>query len=79
MKIKSFDIDTAKEVVGDARVRNIEAKARADAEAGKRDAPIRVKGTYWDGIQSDMEFIVYITAHQKRLDRMERINEREAT
>ena len=31
---KSFDIDTAKEMLADARMRVIEANARADADAG---------------------------------------------
>jgi hypothetical protein len=32
MTPKSFDIDTCKEVVGDGRMRVIEAKARQDAD-----------------------------------------------
>ena len=76
MTPKSFDIDTAKEIVGDARMRAIEAKARQDADNGVMDKPARAQGTYWDGIRSDMEYIVYITAHHKRLERIQRVKEK---
>ena len=76
MKPKSFDIDTAKEIFGDSRMRTIEEKARHDADSGIMDAPKQVKGTYWDGIQSDMDYIVYIHAHHKRTQRMQRIQEK---
>jgi len=78
MTPKSFDIDTAKEVVGDERLRKIEAKARQDADNGVMDAPIREKGTYWDGVRSDMDYVVYTTAYHKRLERIERMKAREA-
>jgi hypothetical protein len=74
MTPKSFDIDTAKEIVGDIRMREIEAKARHDADNGIIDAPIKRKGTYWDGVSSDMEYVVYTNAHQKRIERIERIS-----
>ena len=77
MTPKSFDIDTAKEIVGDAQMRTIEAKARQDADNGVMDKPARAEGNYWDGIRSDMEYIVYITAHHKRMERAARIKERE--
>ena len=76
MTPKSFDIDTCKEVVGDARTRTIEAKARQDAESGVMDKPARAEGTYWDVIRSDMEYVVYITAHHKRLERIQRMKEK---
>jgi len=77
MTPKSFDIDTAKEIVGDERMRTIEAKARQDADSGVMDKPARAEGTYWDGIRSDMEYIVYTTAHHKRMERVARMKERE--
>jgi hypothetical protein len=77
MTPKSFDIDTAKEIVGDAQMRTIEAKARQDADNGVMDKPARAQGTYWDVVRSDMEYIVYITAHHKRMERSARIKERE--
>ncbi|CAB5224431.1 hypothetical protein UFOVP393_77 [uncultured Caudovirales phage] len=76
MTPKSFDIDTAKHIVGDSRMRVIEAKARADADAGKYDAPQHVEGAYWDRVRSDMEYVIYITTHQKRLERAARIQQR---
>ena len=76
MTPKSFDIDTAKEIVGDARMRTIEAKARQDADNGIMDKPTKVEGNYWDGVRSDMEYVVYTTAHSKRLERIQRMKER---
>jgi len=76
MTPKSFDIATAKEIVGDARMRTIEAKARQDADNGVMDKPARAEGTYWDVVRSDMEHVVYITAHHKRLERIQRIKEK---
>jgi hypothetical protein len=73
---KSFDIDTAKEIVGDARMRVIEAKARQDADNGVMDKPARAEGTYWDVVRSDMEYVVYVTTHHKRLERIQRMKER---
>ena len=78
MTPNSFDIDTCKEVVGDARMRGIEAKARQDADNGIMDKPARAEGTYWDVVRSDMEYIVYVTAHHKRLERQQRMKERQA-
>jgi hypothetical protein len=77
MTPKSFDIETAKEIVGDERMRIIEAKARQDADNGVMDKPARAEGTYWDGIRSDMEYIVYTTTHHKRMERVARMKERE--
>ena len=76
MTPKSFDIDTAKEIVGDARMRVIEAKARQDADNGAMDKPARAEGNYWDGVRSGMEYVVYTTAHHKRLERIQRIKEK---
>ena len=77
MTPKSFDIDTAKEIVGDERMRTIEAKARQDADNGIMDKPVRAVGSYWDVVSSDMEYVVYITAHHKRMERVARMKERE--
>jgi hypothetical protein len=77
MTPKSFDIDTAKEMLGDSRMRTVEAKARADADNGISDSPKRVPGaTYWDGIQNDMEYVVYVAAHHSRMQRLERLKEK---
>ena len=75
---KSFDIDTAKAMLGDARMRVIEAKARADADGGISDSPKRDNSApYWDRVMNDMEFVVYVTTHHKRLERIERIKQKE--
>lgn len=76
MTPKSFDIDTCKEVVGDARMRTIEAKARQDADNGIMDAPTDVEGTYWDRAYAYMEYVVYTTAHHKRMERVARMKEK---
>lgn len=68
----SFDIDTAKEVVGDARTRTIEAKARADAENGTNDPPSMGLGSYWSQVSAEMDYKVYSEAHAKRVKRMQR-------
>lgn len=75
---KSFDIDTAKEMLGDARMRVVEAKARADADAGVSESPKRdANASYWDRVRADMEFVVYVTTHHKRMERIERIKQKE--
>ena len=76
MTPRSFDIDTCKEVIGDARMRVIEAKARQDADNQIIDPPSPPHGTYWDKINSSMEFIVYIAALNKRVERIKRMKER---
>jgi hypothetical protein len=76
MTPQSFDIDTCKEVVGDARMRIIEAKARQDADNGVMGAPAQAEGSYWDVVRSDMEAVVYTTAYEKRLARIQRMKEK---
>lgn len=73
MKPKSFDLDTAKEIVGDERKRTIEAKARADADAGKYEPPPETTGSYWSQISGNMDWMVYTMTHGKRLERIERM------
>jgi len=73
----SFDIDTCKEVVGDDRMRVIEAKARQDADNGVTQKFQPAKEAYWDKVRSIMEYVIYMTAHKKRMERVARIKERE--
>ena len=68
----SFDIDTAKEVVGDSRMRTIEAKARADADSGQCEPPQQGPGSYWSQVSAEMDYRVYINAHNKRMERIDR-------
>jgi hypothetical protein len=73
MKPGSFDAVTAREIVGDADARALEAKARADADARAYDAPAVGGETYWDSVQRQMRFIVYDSQYVKRLERIERM------
>jgi hypothetical protein len=75
MTPKSFDIDTCKEVVGDARMRTIEAKARQDADNGILQK-FQPSETYWEKVESIMEHVIYTTAHKKRIERIQRMKER---
>jgi hypothetical protein len=81
MTPKSHDIDTAKDIVGDARMRVIEAKARQDADNGVRDGMAHVKTEvgYWDRVVQSMELVVYDATYRKRLERIQRIKEKENT
>jgi len=76
MTPKSFDIDTCKEVIGDERMRTIEAKARQDADNGIMEKFQPAEG-YWASVCSFMEYVIYKTAHKKRMERVARIKERE--
>ena len=78
MTPKSYDIDTAKEIVGDARMRVIEAKARQDADNGVRDGMAHAKREvgYWDRAVQSMELVVYDATYRKRLERIQRIKEK---
>lgn len=76
MTPNSFDIDTCKEVIGDERMRVIEAKARQDADNGILEK-FQPAEAYWDKVRSIMEYVIYTTAHKKRMERVARIKERE--
>jgi hypothetical protein len=54
MTPQSFDIDTCKEVIGDARMRVIEAKARHDADNEIIDVPPTPQCTYCEKENSCM-------------------------
>jgi len=77
MTPNSFDIDTCKEVIGDERMRVIEAKARQDADNGIMEKFQPAKGSYWIDVKSIMEYFIYTTAHKKRMERVARMKERE--
>jgi hypothetical protein len=72
----SFDIDTCKEIIGDAKMRVIEAKARQDADNGIMQKFQRPKGSYWIDVKSIMEYVIYTTAHKKRMERVARMKEK---
>lgn len=76
MTPNSFDIDTCKEVIGDERMRAIEAKARQDADNGIMQK-FQPTEDYWGKVRSIMEYVIYTTAHKKRMERVARMKERE--
>jgi len=78
MTPRSMDIDTCKEIIGDAQTRVIEANAREDAESykfNKVNIPDQV--SYWEKIRLQMQQIIYATAHSKKLERIKRMRQRE--
>lgn len=76
MTPKSFDISTAKEWVGDADVRTIEAKALLDAETNTFDPPNLQAATYAGKVSCTMRDVVYAAAFEKRKARILRIKEK---
>ncbi|MCY1166648.1 hypothetical protein D9M73_65960 [compost metagenome] len=72
MTPKSFDLVTCKAMIGDDRLRIVEGKARADADAGIFAPLPHSFQTYWGKVHEDMEDIVYGATHQKRLERLAR-------
>ena len=62
-------------------MRVIEAKARQDADNGVRDgmAHVEFKVSYWDRVVQSMELVVYDATYRKRLERIQRIKEKENT
>jgi hypothetical protein len=76
MTPNSFDIDTCKEVIGDERMRVIEAKARQDADNGILEK-FQPAEAHWEKVKSIMEHVIYTTAHKKRMERVARMKERE--
>ena len=77
MTPRSFDIETCKQYIGDARVRVIEAKARADAEQGTHAyaPPEKTADDYLGQVREDMESVVYFNAFRKRTERISRMAE----
>lgn len=70
---QSFDADTARTVVGDAHARQIEAKARKDADAGVFDPPdALLTVSYWGQVQDAMRLVVYREQFTKRTARNQR-------
>jgi hypothetical protein len=55
MTPQSFDIDTAKEIVGDTRMRVIEAKARQDADSGIMDKPAKAHVAFAHAVEAKLK------------------------
>lgn len=67
---RSFDPKTSREIVGDYRSRQIEEKARSDADTGTFDPPISPGGgSYWSQVQSSFDLAVYRQQYQRRTER----------
>lgn len=62
----SFDAQTAREMTGDETSRQIEAKARADADRGLYDPPQGDGETYWGSVMAHMRRVVYGEQYRKR-------------
>lgn len=73
MKVKSFDPETSREMVGDTRARTIEEKARKDADNGVWSPP-EPSGfvTYWGQAQDAFATSVYTSQWNKRKARNDR-------
>lgn len=68
----SFDAKTAREFTGDGPARELEAKARADADTATFSPPKIDGGTYQEQVMAQMAAIVYLEQFTKRLARNER-------
>lgn len=69
----SFDQITSRECVGDKLAREIEAKARSDADVGNYSPPKDTTDkSYWAQCQSSFELVVYHAQYEKRLARNKR-------
>ena len=70
----SFDLDTCKEVLGDAHCRLIEDNARACAEGKAERSYLQFPDTtYFDRVSNNMCDIVWQAAYEKRKARLERM------
>lgn len=70
----SFDLNTAKGVIGDQEARTIEYLARIDAEKGKFHPPENPTDTYWSMVQQEMRHVIYTEQFQTRIKRIARRN-----
>lgn len=75
----SFDLKTAKEVIGDNRMRAVEAMARADADLADLAAPFgtarlidEAPTSYWEQVREQCSRVVYHDAFFTRICRRER-------
>ena len=68
----AFDPETAREVIGDERARDIEAKARKDADSSTFDPPSTSVDIYWSSVQKEMESVLYCQQYVKRHFRNQR-------
>jgi hypothetical protein len=76
MKIGSFDIDTAKEMIGNEEVIRLEALAAADLEKGVVSNFTDTGSTYWDQCRSEFKRRVYESAYEMKKQKQDRISEK---
>ena len=76
MTPKSFDTETCSELVGDSRMRTLEAKGRILADSGE-PFPTRApaSGSYWSQVQDEADYRVMLAAYGRRLERKARMAE----
>ena len=75
MKPRSFDVQTCREMLGDELARQIEARARDDADKGlEAYSPIKPEDFYswWDTCKNIFVAVVYHEQFLKRLERNKR-------
>lgn len=71
---RGLEVEECKRVIGDDRTRTIESNARANADRGNFDLPGDTwSGSHWNQVKNEMERVIYLTAHGKRLERIERM------
>ena len=74
MTPKSFDDKTCAELAGDSRVRTLEARGRALAEAGSpRPERKPIAGSYWSQVQDEADYRVELHAYERRVARLQRL------
>lgn len=83
----NFDLESCKALIGETRVRAIEADAREAAESHRnREAVWREtpkEGLLWDGLswldqaRNNAEHIIWAAAFQKRKSRLDRMLDKE--
>ena len=75
----SFELETAKTITGDSRVRIIEEFARKQADNNelpiddKNELFFKGQESYWCKVQKALEYVVYIECYIKRCERLVRI------
>lgn len=79
MTPQCFDTVTCREMAGDERARELETKARTDADKAMFDPPARTEGgSYWNKCQQEFAYFVYTAQYRKRTERNQRKLEKAA-
>ena len=72
--VEPFGAETARLTLSAAQCREVEARARSDAEKGRR-APrnLSTADTYWGEVQEELERALYVETYEKRAARLRRM------